>query len=210
VVNDYDYDVFGALRDSSGSQANDFTFAGEQGDASADLQYLRARYYDPIVGRLLSQDLFPANPMEPATYNRFAYVLNDPVNLVDPSGEHCKLWHPHHCGWENIVQYLDVIPLAEICEARFGEAAGQACDKVETAIGVASAYAAIKQVSESDCNSTYKAALIVLITQNLNEDLGKKKRFGEIRELLLLQAQNGLLKTCPHYEFTPDHDIGPG
>ena len=30
VVNGYDYDVFGALRDSSGSQPNDFTFAGEQ------------------------------------------------------------------------------------------------------------------------------------------------------------------------------------
>ena len=29
VVNTYDYDVFGALRASSGSQANDFTFAGE-------------------------------------------------------------------------------------------------------------------------------------------------------------------------------------
>jgi hypothetical protein len=31
VVNDYDYDVFGALRGSSGSQANDFTFAGDRG-----------------------------------------------------------------------------------------------------------------------------------------------------------------------------------
>jgi hypothetical protein len=41
VVNTYDYDVFGALRDSSGAQANDFTFAGEQVDGSTGLQYLR-------------------------------------------------------------------------------------------------------------------------------------------------------------------------
>jgi hypothetical protein len=46
VVNDYDYDVFGAVRDSSGTQENDFTFAGEQLDESSGLQYLRARYLD--------------------------------------------------------------------------------------------------------------------------------------------------------------------
>jgi RHS repeat-associated protein len=56
VVNDYDYDVFGALRGSSGTQENEFTFAGEQGDGSSGLQYLRARYYDPLTGRFVSQD----------------------------------------------------------------------------------------------------------------------------------------------------------
>ena len=60
VVNDYDYDVFGALRDSSGSQDNDFTFAGEQIDGSTGLHYLRARYYDRLSGRLVSEDPIPA------------------------------------------------------------------------------------------------------------------------------------------------------
>ena len=35
VVNAYDYDVFGALRSSTGTQANEFEFAGEQVDAGA-------------------------------------------------------------------------------------------------------------------------------------------------------------------------------
>jgi hypothetical protein len=39
----WDYDVFGAVRDLTGSQPNDFTFAGEQTDGSTGLQYLRAR-----------------------------------------------------------------------------------------------------------------------------------------------------------------------
>jgi RHS repeat-associated protein len=47
----WDYDVFGAVRNLTGSQPNDFTFAGEQVDGSTGLQYLRARYYDPEVGR---------------------------------------------------------------------------------------------------------------------------------------------------------------
>jgi len=86
VVNDYDYDVFGALRDSSGSQDNDFTFAGEQIDGSTGLHYLRARYYDRLSGRLVSEDPIPSSIGLPSTEARFVYVLNNPANLLDPSG----------------------------------------------------------------------------------------------------------------------------
>jgi RHS repeat-associated protein len=59
VVNTYDYDVFGTVRGISGFQPNAFTFAGEQLDGSTGLQYLRARYYDPEVGRFMSRDPLP-------------------------------------------------------------------------------------------------------------------------------------------------------
>jgi RHS repeat-associated protein len=86
VVNDYDYDVFGALRDSSGSQANDFTFAGEQVDGSTGLQYLRARYYDTATGRFVGRDPLEGIVGLPASQNRYGYVLSNPTNLLDPSG----------------------------------------------------------------------------------------------------------------------------
>jgi uncharacterized protein RhaS with RHS repeats len=50
VVNTYEYDVFGAIRSSTGSQANEFKFTGEQVDSSTGLEYLRARYYDQGTG----------------------------------------------------------------------------------------------------------------------------------------------------------------
>ena len=56
VLNSYNYDVFGAIRSSSGSTANAFTFTGEQTDATTGLEYLRARYYDSAAGRFLSRD----------------------------------------------------------------------------------------------------------------------------------------------------------
>jgi RHS repeat-associated protein len=86
VVNTYNYDVFGEVRSQTGSQPNEFQFTGEQVDASTDLQYLRARYYDMATGSFMSRDLWLGNVLWPATLNLYPYVLNDPVNLVDPYG----------------------------------------------------------------------------------------------------------------------------
>jgi len=96
VVKTYQYDVFGAVRVQTGTQPNEFTFTGEQVDASG-LQYLRARSYDNATGRLLSRDPLPGSGAQPQSLNPYPYVLNDPVNLIDPLGLHCRPWHPNHC-----------------------------------------------------------------------------------------------------------------
>jgi len=83
----YSYDAFGAIRTQSGSSPNSWLFTGEQRDADSSLYYLRARYYDPAIGRFLSQDPLAAG-------NLYAYVGNNPVNWVDPSG----LWCPPVVG----------------------------------------------------------------------------------------------------------------
>ena len=60
-------------------------FAGQQWDNLAGLYYLRARYYDPEIGRFISQD-----PLGLAAgLNPYAYAGNDPVNQADPSGMDC-------------------------------------------------------------------------------------------------------------------------
>jgi len=82
----YTYDVFGTPTHAPGSSSNPFQFAGEQTDADSGLQYLRARYYDPATGRFLGRDPFPGLAALPATQNPYAYALNNPVNLTDPTG----------------------------------------------------------------------------------------------------------------------------
>ena len=84
VENTYEYDPFGAVSASTGSQDNAFTFTGEQTDASTSLEYLRARYYDPHTGRFVSRDFMASFPWWIDHY--FVYVGNDPVALIDPSG----------------------------------------------------------------------------------------------------------------------------
>ena len=51
------------------------------------LIYLRARWYDPATGRFLTRDPFPGLATLPTTQHPYVYVGNNPVNLVDPSGE---------------------------------------------------------------------------------------------------------------------------
>jgi len=64
-----------------GATSNDYRYTGEQNDRGANrgLYYLRARHYDPALGRFLSKD-----PL--LTSNRYAYAGNNPCTLSDPSG----------------------------------------------------------------------------------------------------------------------------
>jgi RHS repeat-associated protein len=78
VTASYGYDVFGAVR-SGAPGATDRLFTGEQRDADSEMYYLRARYYDPSIGRFLGRDPLPGG-------NLYAYVGNNPVNFTDPSG----------------------------------------------------------------------------------------------------------------------------
>jgi RHS repeat-associated protein len=86
VVATYEYDVFGAFRSQSGSSANPWLFTGQQRDAESGFYYLRARYYDPAVGRFLSRDPWPGSVFSPLSLNPYAYVLNNPLRWLDPWG----------------------------------------------------------------------------------------------------------------------------
>jgi len=78
----YQFDSFGKLSNSTGSLVNPFRYTARDFDTEINLQFSRARYYDPSVGRFISED--------PARYddnqNFFKYALNNPTIYLDPSG----------------------------------------------------------------------------------------------------------------------------
>ena len=51
------------------------------------LYNMNGRLYDPVVGRFLSPDPYIADPSFTQSYNRYSYVLNNPLKFTDPSGE---------------------------------------------------------------------------------------------------------------------------
>jgi RHS repeat-associated protein len=83
VVTRYGYAPFGTLQDSAGtSVTNPLRFAARELDKETDLYFMRARYYDPKLGRFISED--PAGIG--ASPNLYTFASNDPMNRRDPSG----------------------------------------------------------------------------------------------------------------------------
>jgi len=79
------YDAFGVRLDAA-TALTSLLYSGEQTDAT-DLQYLRARYYDPATGRFNRLDPFAGNVDDPLSLHKYLYCHADGVNAVDPSGE---------------------------------------------------------------------------------------------------------------------------
>jgi RHS repeat-associated protein len=66
-------------------------YQSQQLDPESSLYYLRARYYDPLIGRFISKDPVKGSLTLPQSQNPYAYALNNPVNLSDPSGEYAQI-----------------------------------------------------------------------------------------------------------------------
>jgi RHS repeat-associated protein len=58
------------------------------------LVHMNGRMYDPILGRFISADPFVQAPYDAQSLNRYSYVRNNPLTLVDPSGFQDEAWAP--------------------------------------------------------------------------------------------------------------------
>ena len=85
------YTPFGEQLQNPAANDNLDGFTGHIKDSDTGLNYMQARYYDPVIGRFLSIDpvTFLDLP-EPGQFNRYAYTWNDPINATDPTGKVIK------------------------------------------------------------------------------------------------------------------------
>ena len=84
TVATYSYLPFGAIANRSGTLSNPFTYVGAYGvmDEGEGLFFMKARYYDAETGRFIQKDPIGHE----GGVNLYAYVENNPVNRIDPSG----------------------------------------------------------------------------------------------------------------------------
>ena len=94
----YDYDAFGNQLEVSGytgADANPFRYCGEYWDSGSETYYLRARYYNPVIGRFTQEDsvrslsrIMPNEQelVDPLSLNLYTYAHGNPVMYCDPSG----------------------------------------------------------------------------------------------------------------------------
>jgi RHS repeat-associated protein len=79
----YTYDAWGANTSTSWDNTEVLGWKGLQSATRSGLVYVRARWYDPAVGRFISED--PAGLS--GGLNQYAFAGDDPINASDPSGE---------------------------------------------------------------------------------------------------------------------------
>jgi RHS repeat-associated protein len=80
------YKAWGEDRYTSGTVPSGYRFTGQRIEATLGLYYYGARWYDASLGRFLSADTIVPNMGDPQAWDRYAYVNNNPVVFVDPTG----------------------------------------------------------------------------------------------------------------------------
>lgn len=95
IIEQLAYEPFGKRRYPAGqfdktgqidAQSTPRGFTGHEHLDDLDLIHMNARAYDPDVGRFLSPDPTVPFTQNPQAFNRYAYALNSPTNLVDRNG----------------------------------------------------------------------------------------------------------------------------
>ena len=93
VIHTYRYDAFGNEQNQDAVNTNPFRFAGEYYDWETGFIYLRARFYNPVLGRFISEDPHwnirnmqssVAAKMQAA--NLYMFTMHNPVFWLDPTG----------------------------------------------------------------------------------------------------------------------------
>ncbi|WP_418264582.1 RHS repeat-associated core domain-containing protein [Flavobacterium faecale] len=88
------YDAWGnvLVQDGAGNTLNCLTlldrgYTGHEHLQSVGLIHMNGRLYDPKLHRFLQPDNYVQDPSNTQNYNRYGYVLNNPLKYTDPSGE---------------------------------------------------------------------------------------------------------------------------
>lgn len=95
----YEYDSFGNELNPDKKDDNPFRYCGEYYDKETESIYLRARYYQPVVGRFLTRDTYTGESDEPLSLHLYTYCGNDGVNAWDPDG---NVWTSIKNKWNSL------------------------------------------------------------------------------------------------------------
>ena len=122
IVQEISFDPWGRLRNAQTHQLYEIgneprLFLGNRGFTGHEhlpqfgLINMNARLYDPLVGRFLSPDPFVQSPTKTQNFNRYSYVLNNPLKYTDPTGEryvYCWTSRRYFDRWGNEADWNDV------------------------------------------------------------------------------------------------------
>ncbi|WP_171056241.1 RHS repeat-associated core domain-containing protein [Paenibacillus sinopodophylli] len=110
TLNAYEYDIWGNLSSQTEEKiSNPFKYTGEVYDEESGLYYLRARYYDPSIGRFITKDTYEGEITNPLSLNLYTYVHNNPLIYIDPSGHKVEVYVGAHKVMKTTFNHTSII-----------------------------------------------------------------------------------------------------
>jgi RHS repeat-associated protein len=109
LTDSYVYDAFGLPTAATGVTANSYRYAGEQFEPALNQYYLRARYYDPSIGRFTARDPHPGSPRDPLSLQPYLYAHASPCNATDPSGRFTVLEASVSVSIQDVLRGLEYV-----------------------------------------------------------------------------------------------------
>src|SRR5262249_34737280 len=97
------------------------TYERDSGTGETGLDYAQFRHYSSGQGRFVSADLLGGRIGIPQSHNRYSYSLNDPVNLIDPTG---LFWLLAEQGWCVTVEHGQQTCGVDLIAIWFDDASG--------------------------------------------------------------------------------------
>jgi RHS repeat-associated protein len=180
VVERDGYDAWGKRRfpngadDPTGSLTSQTTrgFTGQEELSDVGLVHLNGRVYDPLIARMMSADPVVPDPMNGQAWNRYSYVINNPLAFTDPSGYCflglCGLGNDISSFFNNIFKQIGrVLRGTPILGSIVTIAAAALCAPVGPVCAVAAAFlttTAVAGMASGNIGAGLKAGLIAAAT----------------------------------------------
>ena len=183
LTNQYDYDEFGNIIQSSEGYSNTSKYAGYYYDEETGYYYLQSRYYDPETARFITEDTYQGKYDDPLSLNRYTYCHNNPISYNDPNGHWVEtlldvaglidsavtmykepsIWNAAMLLWDAAAVVLPVVPGSYVAKgAKLLSRSNKAVDAVTTAVkhtdDVADAVTTVAKHADDATDVTKKVA----------------------------------------------------
>jgi len=191
ITDRYSYDAYGNALDFTATILNPPTtrllYSGEQFDLGLQQYYLRARYYNPTIGRFGVQDQVDGTPDDPLNLHKYAYCQNNPVNMHDPSGNQ-----------GDICSMTFAMGIGSMLDSLYSGTIGKVGDMLQT-----SAEASAGSINHIESDSSKSDTATIIIHGVEGADIGGGHKYGWSKPF-----QNNLSTNSPAFSSLPlNHDF---
>jgi RHS repeat-associated protein len=204
ILNKYTYDPFGNLRESLERTDNKYKYAGQQYDQITDHYYLRSRYYAPQIGRFVQEDTFRGDGL-----NLYAYVANNPLKYVDPSG-YAKdgvtdnNQYPRVNDPEDFTEGMGIVERLEVGLSPVGISEEEIDRKADEIVNDRIIDILREKNGYSYNHSLYEYSVLASLVSNLRIDRNRHK-LTQVIPTLKSRLTTRSLKDLVHCEIIPDY-----